>query len=203
MAGLLYPEKKRLSQKNFLREHVSKIRSTQNDNRKKLTEVCLPNYLLSFSQENEGRINAQRLRESLLKNTMSRFDKPRKNPETPSIENKCDLKKTQIVHSDFGKVPAYIKQFEADKIEEARRKQDKDEASKIPKGCRYMSNEERLLALEDVRKNRSVLIDEMKSMPLTLTTLKQRRRKIEIDLKLCELDKLFGKLEKNCVLIKE
>lgn len=134
---------------------------------------------------------------------MSRYDKPRKNPDTPSNSNGCDLRKTGNVHSDFGKVPAYIKQFEAEKIEEAKRKQEKAEASKIPKGCRYMSNEERLLALDDVRKNRSSLLEEMKSMPLTLTTLKQRRRKIEIDLKLCELDKLFGKLEKNCVLIKE
>ena len=138
-----------------------------------------------------------------MKRTLTRYDKPRSLSRPPILADNHQTVKPTNLHSDFGRVPDYIKRFEADKAEEEKRRLELTEASKIPKGCRYMSDEERKSSLEDVRKSRTVLLEELKSMPLNLTTLRQRRRKIEIDLKLSELDKLASKLEKNCVLIKE
>ena len=138
-----------------------------------------------------------------MKRTISRYDKPRSSSRPPTLSENQQTSKSINFHPDFGKVPDYIKRFEADKVEEEKRRLEIAEASKIPQGCRYMSHEERLSSLEDVRKSRTLLMEELKSMPLNLTTLRQRRRKIEIDLKLCEFDRLASKLEKNCVLIKE
>jgi len=134
---------------------------------------------------------------------MSRYNNLRSSSRAPSIAENAKANKPSNLHNDFGRVPEYIKRFEADKVAEEKRLLEIAEASKVPKGCRYMSDEERLSSLEDVKKSRSILLEELKSMPLNLITLKQRRRKIEIDLKICELDKLASKLEKNCVLIKE
>ena len=203
MASLLYPERKKPSNKNFLRNHVNDIRVTQKENRQRRLEVCNSLNVNPFTKEQERSLDISRLRATLLKETIPRYDKPRSSSRPPNlvdVESSC---KPKNAHADYGKVPEYIKRFEADKLEEEKRRMEIAEASKVPKGCRYMSDEERKSSLDDVRRSRTCLLDELKSMPLNLTTLKQRRRKIEIDLKLCELDKLLTKLEKNCVLIKE
>ena len=190
MRGLLYPERQKLSNKNFIREHVNGIRTTQKENRMRKIE------------ESDTNLRAHRMRQSLLEKTISRYNKENSS-QPPRIRESEGFVEAQTLHSNFGKVPAYIEEFRVQKQEALRKQKEFEDASKIPQGCRFMTTEERLSSLEDVRRSRTHLLEEVKTMPLSLTTLKQRRRKIEIDLKLTELDKLALKLEKNFVLIKE
>ena len=65
-----------------------------------------------------------------------------------------------------------------------------------------MTDVEKTSTLADLHFNKTSLLDELKRLPLTSETLKTRRRKIEIELKLNEIDLLFEKFQKNKILIK-
>jgi hypothetical protein len=131
---------------------------------------------------------------------MSRYkqDSSRKSLRAPELATQ----EPKDLHSSFGKVPEYIRRFGEEKRQALEEELKQRELAKIPKGCRYMTDEERQTSISDVVRNRTALIDELKRLPLTNTTLKQRRRKIEIDLKLSEMDKLYEKLQCNKVLIR-
>jgi hypothetical protein len=131
---------------------------------------------------------------------MSRYKEctSRKSLMTPEVS----IQEPKEVHSSFGKVPEYIRRFGLEKKRAEEEVLRQRELAKIPKGCRFMTDEERQNSIADVVRNRASLTEELKRLPLTNTTLKQRRRKLEIELKLSEMDKLFDKLHSNKVLIR-
>jgi len=145
-------------------------------------------------------LKSERLRASLLKNTLSRYkqESSTKSLVAPEVLPDSSLRR----HSSFGRVPSYIRKFESEKKSLAETAAREAEEAKIPKGCRYMTTEERQSSIADITQTRSSLLDELKHLPLTSFTLKQRRRKLEIDLKLSELEKLHEKLQSNKVLIR-
>jgi hypothetical protein len=78
---------------------------------------------------------------------------------------------------------------------------ERDRQAAIPVGYRYMTSEEKECSSLDLQGSRREVLDELKRMPLNVTTLSQRRRKIELEVKLSEIERTLEKLAHRNVLI--
>lgn len=105
-------------------------------------------------------------------------------------------------HSSYGKVPGYMKRMQQTKDEEARKSEEKARMAMIPSGCREMTEDERLDTIEEAKRKRGETLDELKRLPLRIETLGQRRRKIELEHTLTEVERTLDKLSHKTVLIK-
>lgn len=104
-------------------------------------------------------------------------------------------------HKSFGRVPSYIVRREADKAEQQRADAEKVRLAAIPAGFRYMLEDERQSTLVDLELRRRNVMDELKRLPLAMSTLAQRKEKIRVELVLMDLDKTIEKLSVKNVLI--
>lgn len=107
------------------------------------------------------------------------------------------------LHRDFGLVPAYLRKFNREESQRTVVEQKAREAALIPPGCRMMSSEEQSRTIRDLDCKKRDLLEELKHFPLTSCTLKQRRRKIETELKLDEIERLLEKFRRGKVLLRD
>ena len=126
------------------------------------------------------------------------------------IENKVKQKRGQTgdkrnkneKHKDFGKIPDYIKKYEMErelKKEELKRK---EEESKIPKGTKLLSEEERLATLNGLIKNKNEITNQLEKMPITNRTMAIQKRKEELSQKLEEIESAIQMFSKKRVFVK-
>jgi hypothetical protein len=149
-------------------------------------------------QEKENEARAQKLKMSLSKQTSSRYRAPSVSRDPVPMLPLSPRK----LHREFGAVPAYLKRFHV--VEAARHREEEDarQAASIPAGCRYMTPDEKDRTLLDLENKREELLTELKSLPLTMSTLRQRRCKLEAELKLDEVERLLEKFKKGRILLK-
>ena len=104
-------------------------------------------------------------------------------------------------HAQFGKVPTYLVKMEEANQRRAAEAEERVRQARIPAGCRYMEEVEKQSAVEELQASRRVVLDAIKKLPLSIETLGQRRRKIELDMKLTEIEQTLEKLSLKSVLI--
>lgn len=129
------------------------------------------------------------LKSTLSSETKSRYRAPPK-VLVPVVEGSA------IFHPgrSFGKVPRYLKRMEEVRVEKENLAADKARRATIPEGFRYMSVDERETLLNDLESQRNDAMNKLKGLPLRIETLGQRRTKLELDLKLMNLDKTIEKM---------
>ena len=104
-------------------------------------------------------------------------------------------------HDSFGRIPTYLKRMEEEKERQAEVAAEKARLADIPAGCRELTEEERVVMLEEGQKKRRSILDELKHLPLRIETLGQRRRKIELEHELTSIESSLEKLTRKTVLI--
>jgi hypothetical protein len=146
----------------------------------------------------------QHNRESVLKSKLFEDVVPRYlESGNKGKENLCDPSSGSVQkHSSYGKVPGYMKRMQQTKEDEARKNEEKARMAMIPSGCREMTEDERLDTIEEAKRKRGETLDELKRLPLRIETLGQRRRKIELEHTLTEVERTLDKLSHKTVLIK-
>ena len=105
-------------------------------------------------------------------------------------------------HAEFGKIPEYLSRMAEEKKQKGEEEAERVRKSKMPEGCRHMSEEEKEKAISDLQSSRREVLDQMKNLPLRIETLGQRRRKLELELKLGEIEKTLEKLSEKIVYIR-
>ena len=126
------------------------------------------------------------------------------------IENKNKNKRGQTLdktskndkHKDFGKIPNYIKKYEMErqlKKEELKRK---EEESKIPKGTKLLSEEERIATLNGLISNKNQITNQLEKMPISNRTMHIQNRKEELRQKLEEIENAIQMFSKKRVFVK-
>ena len=126
------------------------------------------------------------------------------------IENKVKQKRGQTgdkrnkneKHKDFGKIPDYIKKYEMErelKKEELKRK---EEESKIPKGTKLLSEEERIATLNGLISNKNQITNQLEKMPISNRTMHIQNRKEELRQKLEEIENAIQMFSKKRVFVK-
>lgn len=186
--------------KNYLNKHVADIHRIQAENQKRKLEACTISTLNHIPQQQQQLMSKlDKLKTSLFQEVPSRF---RQVFEGSKENNEPSASSTER-HAEFGRVPSYLIKMREEKEQRAEEEKERIRLSRIPPGCRYMSEEERLRAIEDVQANRREILDTLKKLPLAIETLGQRRRKIELELKLLETDKTLSKLNLKNVCIRD
>ena len=143
-------------------------------------------------------------RESVLKSKLFQDVVPRYlEPGSKGKENVCNDSSGSVQkHRSYGKVPMYMKRMQLAKEDDARKTEEQARMALIPSGCREMSESERLDTIEDAKRKRGETLEELKRLPLRIETLGQRRRKIELEHTLTEVERTLDKLSHKTVLIK-
>mmetsp|Transcript_20416 Transcript_20416/g.65766 ORF Transcript_20416/g.65766 Transcript_20416/m.65766 type:complete len:269 (-) Transcript_20416:107-913(-) len=101
------------------------------------------------------------------------------------------------VHEDFGALPAYLVKR---KLELAEQKKPKPEEG--PPGTRKMDEKERLKMVATLKEQQKKATEALDAMPLALTTLKQKKKKKDLEDKLTHLASSLAIFEKPQVFIK-
>ena len=139
-----------------------------------------------------------KLKSKLSETVKSRFrDPPPKTNENTSTQNEINIRK----HASFGRIPGYLSRMKADKERSAQTEAEERRLAIIPEGCREMTQEERLSTMEEARRKRGMILEDLKRLPLRIETLGQRRRKIELEHDLTEIERTLDKLGQKTVLI--
>ena len=126
------------------------------------------------------------------------------------IENKVKQKRGQTgdkrnkneKHKDFGKIPDYIKKYEMERELQKEELKRKEEESKIPKGTKLLSEEERLATLNGLIKNKNEITNQLEKMPITNRTMAIQKRKEELSQKLEEIESAIQMFSKKRVFVK-
>jgi hypothetical protein len=105
-------------------------------------------------------------------------------------------------HAEYGKVPEYLTRMANEKQQKKEADAERVRLSKMPEGCRHMTEEEKERATSELQISRREVLEQMKRLPLRIETLGQRRRKIELELKLNEIERTLEKLSVKTVFIR-
>jgi hypothetical protein len=68
---------------------------------------------------------------------------------------------------------------------------------------RMMTEEERVGTLEELQKNKGEVWEILRSMPISMRTDALKKKKTELEQKLCEIDKAIGMFSRKVVYIDE
>jgi hypothetical protein len=144
-------------------------------------------------------IKESRLKSKLSETVVSRFrNTPAQSKENVPATDETNMKK----HASFGRIPGYLTRMRVEKDLQEEAEAEEHRKSSIPEGCREMTEEERLSTIEEAQRKRSVILEDLKRLPLRIETLGQRRRKIELEHDLTELETTLDKLCQKTVLIR-
>lgn len=124
-----------------------------------------------------------------------------KNKELPErLLAACEEKKTTALHDDFGTVPAYLSQRKAELIQ---KKADAEQRSidDCPPGMTKMADDERVSMLESLSEEQRKIKADLDRLPLSVNTLRQAKRKEELESRLDELDKSIAIFRKPVVYV--
>jgi hypothetical protein len=116
-------------------------------------------------------------------------------------ENTTEAAPSIPKHSSFGKVPSYLVRMAAEKQQQLEEAEEARRQSEIPAGYRYMTAEEKESSVQDLNSRRRLLLEVIKGLPLQIVTLGQRRRKLELEQRLGEIERTLEKLAYPKVLI--
>lgn len=118
-------------------------------------------------------------------------------PRTPPV----DQPETPTRHDDFGHVPLYLEQRKAQLKAEAAKK--RRENTDCPPGMVKMDDAERRSMLASLKAQHDVVKSDLDRMPLQITTLKLKRKKIDLEARLADLDKSLAVFEKPVVYVRD
>lgn len=90
----------------------------------------------------------------------------------------------------------------AEKEEKKEKEAERARQAKIPEGCRCMTEEEKTKTMGDLQSSRRELLEQIKRLPLRIETLGQRRRKLELEVKLGEVESTLEKFNSKTVYIR-
>ena len=177
-----YYGKKNGATDNYKSENPKKNLQKNNNNKNNKNTLILPKIQKNFIRDNRNLVIENKVKQ--------------KRGQTGDKRNKNEK------HKDFGKIPDYIKKYEMErelKKEELKRK---EEESKIPKGTKLLSEEERLATLNGLIKNKNEITNQLEKMPITNRTMAIQKRKEELSQKLEEIESAIQMFSKKRVFVK-
>jgi hypothetical protein len=114
-----------------------------------------------------------------------------------------DLEATIEKHKSFGKVPNYLERIKHE-MEMTKEKREEERAkARMPPGTRLMTEEERIITLEELHRQKLEISDLLFSLPLSLKTESLKMRKRELESKLLEIERAVTTFSRKIVYIKD
>ena len=114
-----------------------------------------------------------------------------------------DLEATIEKHKSFGKVPNYLERIKHE-MEMTKEKREEERAkARMPPGTRLMTEEERVITLEELHRQKLEISDLLFSLPLSLKTESLKMRKRELESKLLEIERAVTTFSRKIVYIKD
>lgn len=103
---------------------------------------------------------------------------------------------------DPGQVPRYLIDDKNRRLQEEEYVRNNQRDPEQPPGYRKLPESERTEALELLKKNQRILIQQLGTLPLQCETVRQKQRKQEIEKRLSEVDEAIRIFSKNKVFVK-
>lgn len=123
-------------------------------------------------------------------------------PSPPQKDN-SNSNSTLNVHKEFGKTPEYLEKMKEEYKEQKEYEKIKEKEKKLPKGTRFLPENERLERLSELKNEEKELENELFAFPLTRLTQKMINRKAEIEKRLFEIETEMRRLSYKNVVIRE
>lgn len=107
-----------------------------------------------------------------------------------------------LKHEEYGAVPTYLRQRQAEWAEEAEAKKRAEEAKDVPPGMRLMPLEERLETLRLLRTGIEETQNELSKFKLNVVVPSQRKRRGDLEEKLTQLEDAVKVFSRTKVFVK-
>ena len=133
---------------------------------------------------------------------------PKIKPETSPINNEIikNINKINpnipILHKDFGRTPEYLERMKEELKLQKEEELFKEKEKKLPKGTRFLPEEEKKERLKELTLLKKELENELFSLPIARLSKKQIERKGEIEKSLNDIDDEMNRLSYKEVIIK-
>ena len=106
-----------------------------------------------------------------------------------------------ILHKDFGRTPEYLERMK-EELKLQKEEEFKRIRKKLPKGSRFLPEEEKKERLKELTVLKKELENELFSLPIARLSKKQIERKGEIEKSLNEIDDKMNRLSYKEVVVK-
>lgn len=131
------------------------------------------------------------------------IDKNKVTMQLMKPQRKQNDKEPVAKHEEFGRVPKYLEdrknQWEEEKEDIRRRAPDPN----CPAGMRLMGNDERLDTLDILQSNREEALRQLSKLPFVIETPSAIKKKIDIEMKLKEIESAIALFSRPKVYIKQ
>ena len=114
-----------------------------------------------------------------------------------------DLESTIQKHKSFGKVPNYLERIKHEMFVTQEKREVERAKARMPPGTRLMTEEERVITLEELHRQKLAVSDILFSLPLSLKTESLKMRKRELEAKLLEIERAVITFSRKIVYIKD
>ena len=183
-----YEIKQRQNKINLLKKNKSKSKLRNYSSKRPLSYIK-NNYYINNNENEYEQINEYR------NNLKVGFAKSVKLPQIhikPSSSQTLEV--LPILHQDFGKMPEYLEKRKKEIIKDKQKEIIKQKEKNLPSGFRILSEEERKERLDNLKKEKIKLEEEICKFPIARITEKQKKVKAQIEKSLDELDEKINKL---------
>ncbi|KAK9805983.1 hypothetical protein WJX73_010850 [Symbiochloris irregularis] len=109
--------------------------------------------------------------------------------------------KAAAKHSNYGQVPAYLRERQLEMAEDRARQQAEKEASLVPKGMRILPDAERAQIVEGLQASKRDVQQQIQELPLRVETLAQKRHQRSLEERMAELEEALALFSKPTVLV--
>ena len=113
------------------------------------------------------------------------------------------MQSTPQLHKSFGKVPTYIEKIKHEMHMTAEKREEERAKARMPPGTRLMTEDERVMTLEELNKQKREISDMLFSIPLSLKTEGLKNKKRDLELKLLEIERAVTTFSRKIVYIKQ
>ena len=187
-----YEIKQRQNKINLLKKNKSKSKFRNYSSKRPLSYI--KNNYYKNNNENEYEYEYDQINE-YRNNIKISFAKSVKLPRIhikPSSSQK--LEGLPILHQDLGKMPKYLEKMKKEIKEDKQKRIIKQKEKNLPSGFRILSEDERIERLDNLKKEKIKLEEEICKLPIARITEKQKKVKAQIEKSLDEIDEKINKL---------
>ena len=179
---------------SYISSRVYNIKNPKNSNLQKYN-------LRSISSQNK--VKAHNIK--YVGGLYNSVDLPRIQSSHPSPLRKenSNASSTLNLHKEFGKTPEYLEKMKEEYKEQKEYEKIREKEKKLPKGTRFLPENERLERLSELANEEKALENELFALALTRLTQKMINRNAEIEKRLFEIETEMRRLSYKNVVIHE